>query len=409
MTVSLLTSGAMTPATGATAIVVGGGFGGTYAAKGLARHGIETTLVDANGFQTFQPMLYQAATGIISPSDIRFPLDDLSGVSVVASRAAAIDTTNARVTLADGRVLNADYLVLATGASVNFFGVSGAADYALPLYTSADAAAIKARIQTLVEARQKFSITVIGAGATGVEITGALSDILDYVLPRTFPTFRREHVDLQIVDHASEPLAHMSTAGQSYARRILTDAGVAFHLGREVVTVTPEQVTLDDGTALRSDLTIWAGGLRVTLPSLTPAPELTRGGRVVIDETLRIPGSDRTYCIGDAAAHADQPLPQLGSVAKQQGIAVAHSIRRHIKGEHPKSFAYRDLGDMAMVRHDAAVVEVGPHHQEVSGKMSYLMWLGLHTYLLPGDQHRLDAVRSWVHEQVTGKSQFLRD
>ena len=392
-----------------TALVIGGGFGGSYAAKGLAHRGIATTLVDANGFQTFQPMLYQAATGIIDRTDVEFPLNELRDVTVVTARVRAVDTATTTVTLDDGRALSADYLVLATGASVNFFGVSGAPDHALPLYTSADAQAIKSRIQALVEAQARFHVTVIGAGATGVEVSGAITDILDYVLPRTYPEFRREQVDLQLVDAASEPLAHMSAASQEYARTVLTGVGVTFHLGRRVTGVSPTEVTLDDGTVLPSDLTVWAGGLTVHLPSISPVPVLTHGGRVVIDADLRIPGVPNVYVVGDASADNRNPLPQLGSVAKQQGIAAAKAIHRQIKGEQPRRFDYRDMGDMAMVRHDAAVVEVGPHHKEIDGRLSYLMWLGLHTYLLPGDQHRVDAVRAWVHEQVTGTSRFLRD
>ena len=165
--------------------------------------------------------------------------------------------------------------------------------------------------------------------------------------------------------------------------------------------MTPEQVTLDDGTALRSDLTIWAGGLRVTLPSLTPAPELTRGGRVVIDETLRIPGSDRTYCIGDAAAHADQPLPQLGSVAKQQGIAVAHSIRRHIKVSIRN---HSPIGIWAIWPWSATTLQwwrsappSGSERQDVLPHVVGAPYLSTSRGPAPAD-----AVRSWVHEQVTG-------
>ena len=160
--------------TPATATIVGGGFGGYYAAHELHRRGIAVTLVDESGSQTFQPLLYQAATGLIRPSDIEFPLAELDGVEVVAQRAAAADLPSRTVTLADGTTLAADHLLLATGAAVNFFGVSGAAQHAFPLYTGADAARIKAQLERLVTAGDPFSIVVVGAGDTGVEVTGAL-------------------------------------------------------------------------------------------------------------------------------------------------------------------------------------------------------------------------------------------
>ncbi len=390
-----------------TVAIVGGGFGGIYAAKGLARHGVDVAIIDTHGSQTFQPMLYQAATGIVALDDIVYPLEDLHGVRAVKDTVASIDLTAKELSLASGSTLTADYLVIATGCSVNFFGVTGAADHAYPLYTADDAKRIWTRGGELFARSEQVPIAVVGAGATGVEITGALLDVADDLLPRSFPGFHREQIELHVIDHASVPLAAMSAKSQSYAQEVLARSGVTFHLGRSVTEVTGTDVGLDDGTRLPSGMTIWAGGLSVRVPQMAPAPRLGPRGRLAIDADLRMPGHDHVYCLGDAAADPQQPLPQLGSFAKQQGIAVAKAIRRQLVGKEPKPFSYQDLGDMAMVRHDAATVEVGKHHHPVDGPVAFAMWLGLHAYLLPGDDHRGEALRSWSKELLTGKSTYL--
>jgi NADH dehydrogenase len=128
---------------------------------------------------------------------------------------------------------------------------------------------------------------------------------------------------------------------------------------------------------------------------------------VIIEPDLRIAGKSNAYCIGDVSADRENPLPQLGSVAKQQGIAVAHAIRRQLKGDEPKPFKYEDMGTMAMIRHNAATVDIGSSTHTVNGPVAFTMWLGLHAYLLPGEEHRVQAVRSWAYELMTGKSKYL--
>lgn len=391
-------------------LIVGGGFGGYYAAHELTRHGIPVAIIDTTGRQTFQPLLYQAATGLLEPDDLEFPLSSMADVTSIADRVTAVDLTAMTVTTQQGVTLTTDHLVLATGAQVNFFGVTGAAEHALPLYTDENARAIKQRLQELAfQDEGPIRAVIVGAGATGVEITGALVDVFSEVLPRTFPKFTGRQVALHLVDHSDEPLAAMSQRSRRFAEQTLTDAGVSFHLGRSVTQVDPGSVRLDDGTELASDLTIWAGGLTVGGPTITPQPQRGHGGRMVVSDDLRLPNQEAVYCIGDAAADAIKPLPQLGSVAKQQGTHVGHSIRRQRKGKPPEPFHYRDMGDMAMVRHDRAVVEMGEHHHEVTGTPAYAMWLGLHAYLLPGERNRIQTLQDWAHELSTGTSRFLTD
>ena len=407
--------------TDASVIVVGGGFAGYYTARGLGRHA-RVTLIDANGFQTFQPLLYQVASGLLDPGNVRYPLADIEHVTAVRATVTTVDLTQRRVALAppdpdrtpDASAampisLTSDYLVLCPGARVNFFGVPGAAQFAHPLYTLVDAISIKRRLQELVGTKEPFSVVVVGAGATGVEITGALLDSLEVLLPRAYPMFRRDMVTVHIVDRAKTPLSPMSEDSQRCAAAALERGGVQMHLGRSATAVTADTVTLDDGKVLPAQLTIWAGGLSVHAPDLTPPPATGPSGRITVDDTLRIPGFDNVFCLGDAAADQHTPLPQLGSVAKQQGSHTAHTIRRLIKGKPAKPFTYRDLGTMAMIRHDSAVVEAGPQHHQVDGHPAYLMWLALHAYLLPGTLDKEEAVHTWVHERMTESSSFLFD
>ncbi len=397
------------PAEPPRVLVVGAGFGGLYAARSLAHHHVGVTLVERRGYQTFQPLLYQVATGLLPRNIVEYPIHDVHGVEAIADTVDHIGLDASEVTLADGSTRGFDYLVLATGARVNFFDTPGAAEHALPLYTADDALAIKAALQRAGQADQDLHIVVIGAGPTGVEVTGAIRDVVDYVLPHTFPTMARHQVHLHLVDHAKSPLSHFSAESQADATRVLTDAGVVLHLGTTVTEVLADGVTLDDGSQLAAALVIWAGGLTVNAPPMSPAPTTDSSGRITIDDTLRVIGHDRVYAIGDAAANAVDPLPQLGSVAKQQGLHVAHNIRRQLKGGEPEPFAYRDLGEMAMIRHDHAVVEAGPRHHEVTGLAAFTMWLGLHAALLPDNGDRLAAVEAWAHENLTGRSRFLTD
>ena len=391
-------------------LIVGGGFGGYYAAHDLTHHGLPVAIVDTTGHQTFQPLLYQAATGLLEPDDLDFPLSSMADVTSIADRVTHVDLGTMTVTTQNGVEITCDHLVLGTGAQVDFFGVVGAAENALPLYTGADARAIKQRIQQSVfRSEDPIHAVVVGAGATGVEITGALVDVFHDVLPRSFAQFAGRKVEIHIVDRAAEPLSAMSAQSSRFAEKTLDAAGVVFHLGRTVSRVDATSVQLDDGTTLPSDITIWAGGLSVGAPTIEPAPQRGHGGRLVVEHDLRLPGSASVYCIGDAAADRTAPLPQLGSVAKQQGTHVGHSIRRQRRGKEPEPFRYRDMGDMAMVRHDRAVVEMGEHHHEVTGAPAYAMWLGLHAYLLPGERNRVETLHDWAHELSTGKSQFLTD
>lgn len=390
-------------------VIVGGGFGGYYAAHELTRHKIPVTLVDRAGYQTFQPMLYQAATGLVALEDLEFHFSHMSDVESVAEEVSAVDLSTRTVTMSDGLQMTADHLVLATGCRVNFFGVKGAAEHAFPLYTGPDAKAIKHQLQQMVQGTDSLRIVVVGAGATGVEITGALLDVITDVLPRTFPDFQGRSHELHLVDHGSAPLASMKAAGQTFASQTLTDAGVIMHMGRDVTEVSETGVTLDDGSTIDAQMVIWAGGLTAVSPALSPAPPTGHGNRILIDDDLRIPGYDSVYCIGDGAMNATDPLPQLGSVAKQQGLHVGKNIRNQLRDKQPTPFTYKDMGDMAMVRHDAAVVEIGKMHHPVTGPVAFAMWLGLHAYLLPGESHRVDALHDWAHELRTGTSQFLTD
>jgi len=394
-------------ATHSDVLVIGGGFAGLYAAKMAAHHRCSVTLVDTRGIQSFQPLLYQVATGQLPVDVVDYPLTDLHDVNVVAAQVDSVDLTARVATLADGTTLTADYLVLATGTHVNFFGVPGAEQFALPLYTSTDATRIKSRIQQLVEANRDFTVVVIGAGATGVEFAGALGDVINNALPRTYPQFANVKVAVHVVDRGKVPVANMRLESQQAVATDLTKAGVHPHFGRSVTQVRADGVDLDDGTSIDCDLVVWSGGISATSPQLTPAPALGRGGRITIDPDLRITGNDRVYCVGDTSIDSSTPLPQLGSVAKQQGIHAARNIREQREGNEPKVFHYIDLGEMVMIRYNQAAVEMGPTHAEVTGEPAFAMWLGLHAMLLPDSEDRKAAVHQWFEELRSGTVHFL--
>lgn len=385
-------------------IVIGGGFGGLEAAKTAAHHGLRVALVDSHGHLTFQPLLYQVATGILPVEVIDYPLRDNQHFTTIGQEVLSLDPKALAVTLGSGESLRAHALVLATGASVNFFNTPGAEEHAIPLYTDHDALALKARLEELVAADQPVRVSVIGAGATGMEITGAICDLFAAMSNE----YQQATLEIDVIDRAAMPLGAMTTASQAYAAKVMSESQVNLHCGRSVCAITADSVTLDDGNTLAADVVIWAAGVRARLPQVSNILAAAPNGRVFVDETLRLPDHPRVFAIGDCAVSKTSPLPQLGAVAKQQGAYVGHAVHKILNGHYLKKFAYHDLGVMAMLRVDRAVVEAPGSHVHLEGQPAFAMWLGIHAVLLPDDHARRKAITDWAHELNQQRPEFLK-
>ena len=389
----------------ARVVVAGAGFGGLAAVRRLARAGTQTTLIDRNIYATFQPLLYEVATAGLSSSDVAYPARAESRRHHAAFRhaeLAGIDPAARQITLAGGATLGYDYLILATGVAAAYHGIPGAADYSLGLYTRHDAIVLRDRIMTSLERlslagqRGEAAMTVIGGGATGVELAGSVADLRNIALATAYPEIDRDRVHVALIEQAPALLGPFHPALRDYTRRQLIKRGVDVRLGTAIREITPSQVVLADGSVLASDITVWAAG--VGAPDAVGQWGLPqgRGGRILTGPDLRVKGHDRIFAIGDIALIEDQPLPQLAQPALQMGKHAAGQIRRLEAGQPTVPFRYRDKGTMATIGYRSAVVEL-PRRVRIHGTIAWLAWLALHLITLLGGRNRITALvnMSW--------------
>lgn len=397
---------AESPAGKPRVVVAGAGFAGLTALYGLARSRMHVTLVDRNAYSTFQPLLYQVATAGLTSADVAYPAWTAvrkADAHFRKGEISGIDAGARQVLLADGAALDYDYLILATGVSAAFFGVPGAAEHSFSLYTRRDAIILRDHLMTELENRsvlpgeRGLSITVVGGGATGVELAGTLAELRNIALPTAFPEIDQARVQVRLVELGPALLAPFSQRLRDYARRELLDRGVEVRLGTAITQVRPGQVLIEDspgqpgGLALPSDLTVWAAGIAAPEWIAKLGLPTGSGGRLRTGEDLRVVGQDRIFALGDIAIIDGLPLPQLAQPAIQQGRHAAAQIRRLAAGEATRPFRYKDKGIMATIGHRSAVVEL-PGRIRVRGTIAWLAWLALHLITLLGNRNRISAL-----------------
>jgi NADH dehydrogenase len=392
-------------------VIVGMGFAGLATVKRLAKAPLRVTLVDRNIYSTFQPLLYQVATGGLTPSDVAYPLRGFAhkhGAHFHRGEVTGIDAAARTVTLADGDEIGYDYLVLATGVSAAFYGVTGADKNSYALYTRHDA--VRLRDQVLASLEQlsagsrgrETSITVVGGGATGVETAGTLAELRNIALATAYPDIDRSRLHIKLVEQAPALLAPYVPALQEYAHRQLLNRGIEVRLNATINEITPDHVILSDGEHLPSDVTVWAAG--ITGPAVIKDWGLPqgRGGRIEVGPDLRVKGQERIFAIGDIALTSD-PLPQLAQPSLQMGRFAGEQIARLEAGRPTGPFAYHDKGIMATIGRRSAVVQL-PYHVRIRGTLGWFAWLGLHLVMLLGNRNRFTALinlsyryLSWGH------------
>jgi NADH dehydrogenase len=379
-------------------IVIGAGFAGLAAVKELHRVGAQVLLIDRNIYSTFQPLLYQVATGGLNPGDVAYPLRTLARRKAARFRMgelAGIDPPARQITLTDGTVLDYDYLVLGTGVSAAYYGVTGAAEHTFGLYTRHDAVALRDHIMARLERLDleghghDVYFTVAGGGATGVELAGALAELRDDA--DAFPEVDRADVHIRLVEMAPALLAPFHPKLQRYALAELRRRGVDVHLDTRISEITDDQVILANGDKLPSDVTVWAAGVSAPDDVRDWGLPQGHGGRVEVGPDLRVAGQDRIFATGDVALIEGQPLPQLAQPAIQSGRHAAGQIALLMAGRPTKPFHYHDKGIMATIGRRSAVVEF-PHGARLRGTLAWLAWLGLHMFYLLGGRNRLSAL-----------------
>lgn len=396
-------------------VIVGAGFGGLGVAEQLAHVPVEVTLIDRHNYHTFQPLLYQVATSLLNAEDVGAPVRSMfrhqENVNFRLATVTGIDVPGRKIQTDDGTEIAFDYLVLAGGATVNYFGTPGAAEHALPLYTLTNAIKLRNEVMHRFEAADRdpaiiedgaLNFVIVGAGPTGVETAGALSDLFYNLLPRDYHQLATEKARIILVEMGHDVLAAYQENLREYAKKELEDRGVELRLGEAVAEVGPTSVKLKSGEEIKAQTLVWAAGVQANpLARMLGVPQV-RGGRVKLNPDLSVPEHPEIFVVGDMGevASEGQVLPQLASVAMQSGEHVGRQIARRIAGEETQPFKYWDKGFMATIGRGSAVVEF-PNKRTLHGPLAYFAWLGVHLVLLSGMRNRIEALWNWGWSALT--------
>ena len=396
-------------------VIIGAGFGGLGVAEQLAHVPVNVTLIDRHNYHTFQPLLYQVATSLLNAEDvgasIRSIFRNQENVNFRMGTVTAINVPEQQITLDDGEKINYDCLVLAGGATVNYFGTPGAAEHAFPLYTLMNAVKLRNQVMKQFELADRdpslkkdgaLNFVVVGAGPTGVETAGALSDLFYNLLPDDYHQLATDTARIIIVEAGQEVLAPFKENLRAYTKQQLEHRGVELRLGEAVAEVGPTSIKLKSGEEIKTHTLIWAAGVRANpLADMLGLPQ-GRGGRVKLNPDLSVPDHPEIFVVGDMGEVPSdgKVLPQLGSVAMQSGEHVGRQIARQISGEETQRFQYWDKGFMATIGRGSAVVEF-PNQRTLHGPLAYFAWLGVHLALLAGMRNRIETLWNWGWTALT--------
>jgi NADH:ubiquinone reductase (H+-translocating) len=403
-------------------VIIGGGFGGLYAAKQLKNAPVNITLIDRRNHHLFQPLLYQVATGELSPADIASPLRRLlrqqKNTRVLMSEVMDFDIASRKVILRDGRI-KYDTLIVATGSGDNYFGNDQWKTWAPSLKTVEDATEIRRRILLALEAAERIrdpelirawlTFVVIGAGPTGVEMAGALAEMAYETLKPAFRNVDLSAVRIVLIQSGERVLPTYPSELSASAVAALTKLGVEVVTGSRVTNVNAEGVTISSGTQtefIYSRNVLWAAGVKasplgVALAKATNAV-LDRGGRVIVEPDLSLPGYPNIFVVGDLAHFAHQtgvPLPGIAQVAIQQGRYTGKLIERRLRGRSTPHFRYQDRGNIATIGRGAAVAEIGRFR--LSGWLAWKIWLYIHLMYLMDAENRVLVFVQWLWNFIT--------
>jgi NADH dehydrogenase len=378
-------------------VIVGGGFAGLTAMHALDRSGAAVTLLDRNVYSTFQPLLYEVATAGLTAADVAYPLWSATfrrGAHYRKGEVAGLDLDRRVAILAAGEEVSFDYLIIATGVSAAFFGVPGAAEYALSLYTRRDAVTLRNTLMDALELRNEgltdpgIDITVVGGGATGVELAGTLAELRNFALRAVYPNIDRSKFHVRLIEMGPALLAPYHRTLRDYTRQQLVKRGVEVMLDTAIKEVRDGSVLLSDGSDHPSDVTVWAAGVAGPKAAWIDVLPRGKGGRIEVGADLRVAGQDRVFAAGDIAINPADPIPQLAQPALQEGRHAGEQVARLIKGQPTQPFRYHDKGMMATIGRQSAVVQLHSGLR-LRGTVAWLAWLGLHLIYLLGNRNRV--------------------
>ncbi len=394
-----------------TVVIAGGGFGGIQLAKGLKNKPVKVLLLDRHNYHTFQPLLYQVATGGLEAESIAFPLRKLfkkqRNFRFRLTEVRSVDPVRqiVRTTIGD---IPFDYLVLATGSDTNFFGQGQFEHHTMPMKTIPEALNIRSMIlQNLEEAQVEpdpvkkeglLNFAVVGGGPTGVELSGALAELKNHVLKEDYPELDTSCVNIFLIESSPELLGPMSVPAQQKSREFLERMGVRIMTGERVVDYDGERLALRSGMIIHTENVLWSAGVKGEVPEGIDAALLGRGNRIRVDEFNRVRGFEHVFAIGDVAAMPVPAYPDghpgVAPVAMQQGKHLAANLLRLITGAPMKPFIYRDKGSMATVGRNKAVVDLARFRFQ--GFFAWLVWMLVHLMSLVGFRNKMITLVNWI-------------
>lgn len=397
-------------------VIIGGGFGGIELAKSLKKLDAEIMLIDRHNYHTFQPLLYQVATGSIQAESIAFPLRKIfnnhNNLTFIYANVKTIDAANNKLITSDGEI-SYDYLVLATGSDTNFFGNEQIKHYAMPMKNVTEALNLRSLILQNFEAafvekdpekkQALLNFVIVGGGPTGVELSGAIAEFRNHALAKDYPEFKKENVKIYLIEGKKELLAAMSENASVKAKENLLEMGVEISNDVHVKSYDGELLSIDNGQTIQTKTVIWAAGVVGELPDGFSAGAITKGNRVQVDTINKVHGYDNIFAIGDVAAMItlETPMghPGVAPVAIQQGKHLGENLIKIISGKETTPFVYSDKGSLATIGRNKAVADLGKIH--LHGFIAWIIWIFVHLMSLVGFTNRLIVFLSWASSYVT--------
>ena len=401
-------------------VIVGGGLGGLRLAEELYGSGMQVVLIDKNNFHQFPPLIYQIATAGIDPSSISFPFRQIfrkrKDFYFRMAEARMVDTEKKILQTSIGKI-DYDYLVMAAGATTNFFGNKNIEEWAIPMKTVSEAMGLRNALLSNLERaltcasenerQELLNVVIVGGGATGVEIAGALSEMKRYVIPYDYPDMDSSLMHIYLIEAGDRLLAGMSQDSSKKAYEFLESMGVDVQFDKMVTDYRDHKVIMKDGTEIPTRTLLWVSGIRANAMPGIDESHLGRGFRFKVDQYNRITGLDSVFAIGDQCLQTTDASfpdghPQVAQVAIQQAKNLAKNIKKINNGQDDSTltaFKYKNLGSMATVGRNKAVVEIGKLHSQ--GFIAWVLWLVVHLRSILGVKNKMMVLLNWLWKYVS--------
>ena len=389
-------------------VILGGGFGGLAAARALYK-AADVTVVDRHNYQTFLPLLYQVSTAGLAADHVAYPIRGALRKTPVKFRMGSpisIDHKNQEVKLDSSELLKFDHLIVALGSVSADFGIPGVKEFTLGMKTVSEALTIRAEIMRRFEDLCRFeddtklSITVVGGGPTGVEMAGAIAELIRGPL-KSDQANAAAHIDITLIEAGPRLLPPFAPSLSARTKKDLEKLGVKVLVNAAVQEVEHRKIKLKDGTTIASEITIWAAGVKGS-DAMAQLNLPTAGNRVAVDPTMQVKNYPNVWALGDIAAAIGKDgntLPMVAPVAIQQGKFIAKQIVRLAKGQKLENFKYLDKGSMATIGRNKAIVQV--KGIKISGAIAWLIWLWLHLFYLLGGRNKIGTMADWTWNYLT--------